>query len=99
MEGVLQPAHVFFILFIVLILFGPGDTRVLAQRLRRFHSDLRGVPSSFRNAVFMAKGVDPSIGRDVGDMLPDEHLTRNETWFLCLLALLMGNNILLESVL
>jgi len=39
----------------------------------------------------MAKGVDPAIGRDVGDMLPDDDTHRSITWFLCLLAILIGN--------
>lgn len=97
MEGLLQPLHLFFILAIAIILFGPGDTRQFAQRLRRSFSDLQGVPSSFRRTLFMAKGVDPSVGRDVGDMLPDESLRRNETWHLVLLAILIGNTLYLLS--
>ena len=41
----------------------------------------------------MAKGVDPAVGRDVGDMLPDEQTTRSIGWFLCLLAFLIGNTL------
>jgi TatA/E family protein of Tat protein translocase len=93
MHGLLQPVHLFFILLIVLILFGPGKLPELGKSLGRSVSDLRGVPSSFRNAVFMAKGVDPEIGRDVGDMLPDENLRRDQTWYLILLAILIGNTI------
>jgi TatA/E family protein of Tat protein translocase len=93
MDGVLQPVHLVFILLIILILFGPGKLPELGKGLGRSISDLRGVPSSFRRDLFMAKGVDPSVGRDVGDMLPDEHLSRHETWYLCLLAILIGNTI------
>jgi hypothetical protein len=93
MDSLLQPVHLFFILLIVLILFGPGKLPKFGESLGRRVSDLRGVPSSFRNAVFMAKGVDPEIGRDVGDMLPDENLRRTQTWYLCLLAILIGNTI------
>jgi hypothetical protein len=39
----------------------------------------------------MAKGVDPGVGRDVGDMLPDEEACRSKTWARLLLAILLGN--------
>ncbi len=89
----LQPSHVVFLLLIVLILFGPGKLPDLGRGLRRATSHLRGVPSEFRNAVFMAKGVDPNVGRDLGDMLPDDSARHYETLYLCLLALLIGNSI------
>ncbi len=89
----LQPSHLIFILMILLILFGPGRLPDLGRGFRRATSHLRGVPSEFRNAVFMAKGVDPSVGRDVGDMLPDDPAKHYETVYLCLLALLIGNTI------
>jgi hypothetical protein len=41
------------------------------------------------------RGVDPAIGRDVGDMLPDEDTNRSSTWFLCRLAILIGNTLYL----
>ena len=91
MEGLLQPGHLFFILLIVLILFGPGKLPEFGQRLERMHSDLRGEWSSFRNALFMAKGVDPAVGRDVGDMLPDKEALRSKIWARILLAILLGN--------
>jgi hypothetical protein len=93
MSGMLQPAHLIFLFIILIILFGPGKLPTLGNRLSRGVSDLRGLPSSFSNALFMAKGVDPRVGRDVGDMLPDENLKRDETLYLCLLALLMGNTV------
>jgi hypothetical protein len=55
------------------------------------HSDLRGEWSSFRGALFMAKGVDPGVGRDVGDTLPDEEARRSRIWARLLLAILLGN--------
>ena len=91
MGGLLQPVHLFFILVIVLILFGPGKLPELGRRLGRMHSDLRGEWSSFRGVLFMAKGVDPGVGRDVGDMLPDEEGRRSKTWARLLIAILLGN--------
>ena len=41
----------------------------------------------------MAKGVDPAVGRDVGDMLPDEETHRSTKWFIGLLAILIGNTL------
>jgi hypothetical protein len=65
--------------------------------LGRLHSDLRGEFGSFRGALFMAKGVDPGVGRDVGDMLPDEEVHRSKTWARLLLAILLGNLIYFGS--
>jgi len=88
-----QPSHLIFILLIVLILFGPGKLPELGRGLGRLHSSLRGEWSSLRGALFMAKGVDPEVGRDVGDMLPDEDAQRNKTWLRILLAILLGNTL------
>ena len=93
MDSLLQPAHLIFILLIVLLLFGPGKLPKLGEGLGRGISNLRGQWGHLRGAVFMAQGVDPEIGRDVGDMLPDEHWNRTRTLYLCLLALLIGNTI------
>jgi hypothetical protein len=93
MSGMLQPSHLIFLFLILTILFGPGKLPTPGKGLARGISNLRGLPSSFSNALFMAKGVDPRVGRDVGDMIPDENLKRDETLYLCLLALLMGNTI------
>lgn len=45
-EGLLQPTHLFFILLIVLILFGPGKLpdlgRGLGKGIREFKDALRG---------------------------------------------------------
>ncbi len=46
MEGLLQPTHLFFILLIVLIIFGPGKLpdlgRGLGKGIREFKDALRG---------------------------------------------------------
>lgn len=46
MEGLLQPIHLFFILLIVLILFGPGKLpelgKGLGKGIREFKSALKG---------------------------------------------------------
>jgi sec-independent protein translocase protein TatA len=46
MEGLLQPVHLFFILLIVLILFGPGKLpelgKGLGKGIKEFKSALRG---------------------------------------------------------
>src|ERR1039458_2868374 len=91
MGALLQPVHLIFILVIVVILFGPGKLPNLGRGLGRMHSDLRGEWSSFRGALFMAKGVDPGVGRDVGDMLPDEEVRRSKILARMLLAILLGN--------
>ena len=46
MEGLLQPVHLFFILLIVLILFGPGKLpelgKGLGKGIREFKDAIRG---------------------------------------------------------
>ena len=46
MEGLLQPTHLFFILLIVLIIFGPGKLpelgRGLGKGIREFKDAVRG---------------------------------------------------------
>lgn len=46
MEGLLQPVHLFFILLIVLILFGPGKLpdlgRGLGKGIKEFKDAMRG---------------------------------------------------------
>ena len=88
MESLFQPAHLIVILIIVLVLFGPAKLPNLGQGFGRATSDLRG-------ALFVAKGVDPTVGRDVGDMLPDEDAGRRRTWLIFLLAILIGNTLYL----
>jgi len=83
MAELLQPVHLIFILIIVVILFGPGRVSELGRGLARLHFD--------RGRLFMAKGVDPSIGRDVGDMLPDTEARRHRIWAKLLVATLLGN--------
>ncbi len=93
MHGVFQPVHLFFILLIVLILFGPGKLPKLGRGLGRGISGWRGGRSHFRGALFMAQGVDPKIGRDVGDMLPEEDANRTAILYRCLFAILIGNTL------
>ena len=89
-----QPGHLFFILVIVFIFFRL-DVPYLGRDLGRRMAHFRGQWSDLRGALFMAKGVDPAVGRDVGDMLPDEETARSRSWFLCLLAFLIGNTMYL----
>ncbi len=50
MEGLFQPTHLFFILLIVLIIFGPGKLpelgRGLGKGIREFKDALRGAAQS-----------------------------------------------------
>ena len=47
MEGLLEPTHLFFILLIVLIIFGPGKLpelgRGLGKGIREFKGAIKGV--------------------------------------------------------
>ena len=88
MSGLLQPAHLLFILLIVLILFRPDPAKV-QRGFRRWQSDLR---DQF-NALFMAKNVDPGVGPDGGDKFPDEEARQTATWFRVLVAILLGNTL------
>jgi hypothetical protein len=97
MGSLLQPADLFFIMIVALILFGPGKLRDLGEGLRRASSDLRGEWNALRGALFMAKGVDPAVGRDVGNMLPEEDARRSRMWLRCLLAILIGHTLYLGS--
>ena len=83
MDFLLQPSHLIIILVIVIVLFGPGKLPSLGVSFGR----------RFRSGLFMAQGVDPEVGRDVGDMLPDEHLSRSTHLHLCFVALVIGNTI------
>jgi TatA/E family protein of Tat protein translocase len=91
MESLLQPIHVILILAIVIIIFGPGKLPDLGKGLERGISHLHGHRSQLRGALFMAQGVDPQIGRDVGEMLPDEHWTLSRILSTLLIAFLVGN--------
>jgi len=99
MEGLYQPIHLIFILLIVLLLFHTElpavfkSLRLGSLEMRRGLLNWRGQWSNFRGALFMAKGVDPAVGRDVGDMLPDDDTKRSSTWFACLLSILIGNTL------
>ena len=50
LEGLFQPSHLFFILVIVLVLFGPGKLpelgKGLGKGIREFKDAMRGVLSS-----------------------------------------------------
>ena len=47
MDGLLEPTHLFFILLIVLIIFGPGKLpelgRGLGKGIREFNAAIKGV--------------------------------------------------------
>ena len=91
MDNLLQPI-LLFILLIILIVLG-GKLPDIGKHLTRVWLDYRGQWSDLRGALFMAKGVDPAVGRDVGDMLPDGDASRSRPWFLGLLAILIGNTL------
>lgn len=98
MWSLLQPTHLLFVLLIVLIIFGPGKLpalgRGLGKGIRDFRDILRDRPGDrtrHKGALFMASGVDPEVGRDVGDQLPDEEAERGKFWVRSLLAVLIGN--------
>jgi len=90
MESLLQPIHLILILAIVIMMFGPGK---LPDHGKGFRRGTSGSRSHLLGTVFMAQGVDPEIGRDVGDMLPSEGLNRTTILYLCSLALLIGNTL------
>lgn len=104
MVGILQPIHFFFIVLIVLILFGgnlAGLGKGLRMGMREFRDGLQHHPSispGLKSALFMAAGVDPEVGRDVGDMLPDEEAERAKFWARSLLAVLIGNALFFISL-
>lgn len=54
MEGLLQPTHLFFILLIVLIIFGPGKLpdlgRGLGKGIKEFKDAMRGGASGSDNS-------------------------------------------------
>ena len=53
MEGLLEPTHLFFILLIVLIIFGPGKLpelgRGLGKGIREFKGALKGVTEEVKD--------------------------------------------------
>lgn len=54
MDGLLEPTHLFFILIIVLIIFGPGKLpelgRGLGKGIREFKGALRGVTEDSKDS-------------------------------------------------
>jgi hypothetical protein len=89
----LQFQELLVILIVVFFVFGSRNLPDLGKRLGRAALDSRGQWSDLRGALFMAKGVDPTVGRDVGDMLPDEEARRSRFRFLLLLSILIGNTL------
>jgi sec-independent protein translocase protein TatA len=53
MEGLLEPTHLFFILLIVLIIFGPGKLpelgRGLGKGIREFKGAIKGVTEEVKD--------------------------------------------------
>jgi TatA/E family protein of Tat protein translocase len=92
-----QPTHLVIILVIAFVAYGPGKLpdlgKSLGESLRRELLNHRGQWGDLRGALFMAKGIEPSVGRDVGDMLPDEEARRSRPWFVGLLAILVGTTL------
>ena len=54
MEGLLEPTHLFFILLIVLIIFGPGKLpelgRGLGKGIREFKGAIRGTSEESKDS-------------------------------------------------
>ncbi len=54
MEGLLEPTHLFFILIIVLIIFGPGKLpelgRGLGKGIREFKGAIKGVTEESKDS-------------------------------------------------
>lgn len=54
MDGLLEPTHLFFILIIVLIIFGPGKLpelgRGLGKGIREFKGALRGISDESKDS-------------------------------------------------
>jgi sec-independent protein translocase protein TatA len=54
MDGLLEPTHLFFILVIVLIIFGPGKLpelgRGLGKGIREFKGAIRGVTEEAKDS-------------------------------------------------
>ena len=54
MDGLLEPTHLFFILLIVLIIFGPGKLpelgRGLGKGIREFKGAIRGVTEESKDS-------------------------------------------------
>ncbi len=90
-DGLLEPMHVLFIILIVIVLFGPGKLPDLGKGLGPGLRDQLGEGNEYHGVLFMAKGVDPAVGRDVGDMLPDEEVKKSHEWLIFFLAFLLGN--------
>lgn len=63
MEGLLQPTHLFFILLIVLIIFGPGKLpelgRGLGKGIREFKDAMKGGLSD--NSPTVEKRPEPQV--------------------------------------
>lgn len=62
MEGLLQPTHLFFILLIVLIIFGPGKLpdlgRGLGKGIKEFKDAMRGGAAGTDNSTSADKKVE-----------------------------------------
>src|SRR5690348_13390829 len=91
MSGILQPEHLVFLVVILVILFGPGELSELGKGLGHGVSEMRDGRGVFRSVLFMAKGIDPAVGRDVGDMLPDDEAQHRKLWARCVVAMGSGN--------
>ena len=77
MESLLQPAHLFFILLSSYYCSAPASSRKSVRAWGAAFRICAGTGPSSRRS-FMAQGVDPKIGRDVGDMLPDRKLESHQ---------------------
>jgi hypothetical protein len=51
------------------------------------------LPKIGKGRLFMAKGVDPTIGHDVRDRFTGTDSSRTDVLYLCLLAIVLGNTL------
>jgi sec-independent protein translocase protein TatA len=67
MEGLLQPTHLFFILIIVLIIFGPGKLPELGRSLGKGIREFKGAITDVKKEVNEAKDVKKDVKDEAGD--------------------------------
>ena len=90
MEGLLQPTNLFFILLIVLILFGPGKLPRLGEGWRRTREDFRRLPryGAYAHVKFRRDPFETSSSKSSRKGIMSPNVAR---WIKFLIAILLGN--------